>query len=259
MGFFDFLSSKPKEPWKPLDKELRTFFEQNLLFLRDSFPYYDLKNSAVLVPKFQQFPIKWNGDEETAQNVLKILCNHMQIDISMIELRYFRVQGLTLGDESDYIVVDSGPEGPPAGMFEQKAENSYLISISSEILAKPDYLIATMSHELCHLKLLGDLKLEVNDEMLTDLCTVFFGIGVFNANTAFNFTKDSEFWGWSTLGYLMLEEWAYALALVAFMRDEDNPEWAKYLNAHIKSDFDKSLKYLRDFQDEIFTVDDQDE
>ncbi len=255
MGFFDFLTIKPKEPWRPLNHELRTFFEQDFLFLRESFPYHDIINSTILVPKVEQFPIEWNADEETAQNVLKILCQHMQIDISTIELGYFRVQGLTLGDESDYIVVDSGPEGPPAGLFKEKSNGAYQISISSETLGKPDNLISTMAHELCHLKLLGELKLEVNDEMLTDLCTVFFGVGVFNANTAFNFTKDSEMWGWSALGYLKLEEWAYALALIAFAREEDNPEWAKYLNAHIKPDFDKSLKYMRDFPDEIFKVD----
>jgi hypothetical protein len=97
----------------------------------------------------------------------------------------------------------------------EKVDGKYSISLDEALLEKPESLIATIAHELSHVKLLGEKKLEQNDEMLTDFTTVFFGLGIFNANCAFQFYKQNDRWGYSNLGYLKIEEWAYALALFA--------------------------------------------
>ncbi|MBY0426096.1 MAG: hypothetical protein K2Q22_10700, partial [Cytophagales bacterium] len=79
---------------------------------------------------------------------------------------------------------------------------------------------------------------------LTDLTTIFFGFGIFGANTAFQFYQGNDRWGYSKLGYLTQEEWAYGLALWAYLRNEPKPEWIKFLNVTVKKEFEKCLIYI---------------
>ena len=107
-------------------------------------------------------------------------------------------------------------------------------------------------HELAHAKLMGHAKMDYVDEYLTDLATVFFGFGIFNANTAFQFRQSNDGWSWSDLGYLKIDEWAYALALLAYLRKEKNPEWAQYLNPSVKKVFEKSAQFISENENSLF-------
>ncbi len=58
-------------------------------------------------------------------------------------------------------------------------------------------LVGTMAHELAHVRLLGESRImrEVFDnELLTDLTGVHFGLGIFLANTSRNW--DSHYSQW---------------------------------------------------------------
>jgi hypothetical protein len=66
---------------------------------------------------------------------------------------------------------------------------------------------------------LGENRIKINNEPLTDSTTVFFGLGLFNANEAFKTFKDFKSYGWSTQGYLSQTQWGYALALFAHIRE----------------------------------------
>jgi hypothetical protein len=118
-------------------------------------------------------------------------------------------------------------------------------------LAKPLALVATMAHELGHVHLIGHGRItnEVEDhEPLTDLLTVFFGLGVLTANSLIH----EENWtylntgGWSVgrLGYLSQLEAGYALALFAWLRGEDRPAWAAELCADVRAPLKQGLRFL---------------
>jgi hypothetical protein len=83
---------------------------------------------------------------------------------------------------------------------------------------------------------------------MTDLLTVFYGLGVFNANSSFVFEQwtNSQFQGWRAggAGYLTEEMFGYALGLYAYLRNESRPEWKAYLKTNIKSYLKSSLNYL---------------
>ena len=57
--------------------------------------------------------------------------------------------------------------------------------------ADPMALVATIGHELGHERLAGEGRVagRADEEQLTDLLTVYFGLGVFNANAAFQYTS----------------------------------------------------------------------
>jgi hypothetical protein len=113
-------------------------------------------------------------------------------------------------------------------------------------------MIATLAHEIAHIKLLGENRMEENDETITDLTTIFFGLGIFNANAAFQTFNDSKSYGWSRSGYLTQMEWGYALSLFAYIRKEQQPQWADYLCKNVKADFKQGQNFISANEDIIF-------
>lgn len=255
---FNFFKSNRN--YEPLNKELRKYFEANFLWLMQEFPKPKIENLKILTPTTSDFPIKWNSSHENAMEVLNIVCSNMQINPNEIELDFYDNGPKEIDMGTSVIFIESDPENPEAaGLYHhKKIGGKHKISLDQALLKNPDCLIATIAHELSHVKLLGEKKLEQNDEMLTDFATVFFGVGIFNANCAFQFYNQNDSWGYSNLGYLKIEEWAYALALLAFIRKEDEPHWKQFLSKSIKKDFEKCLSYMIENEAEIFKIEEDD-
>lgn len=246
---------KSKRPYVPLDYERRKYFEQNLLWLCHEFPEPELKDRKQLTPTPEDFPITWDGSEQSAFAALEIICQQMQLDRSKVNLEFYANPESETNMGGTPIFLQSAPDSVNAsGMYSESETGTYDVALDRSLLSRPEDLIAVIAHELCHAKLLGELDLEVNDEMLTDFGTVFYGLGIFNANAAFRFHQGSDRWGYNRTGYLTLDEWAYALALFAFIRFEDDPQWIKYLSKTVTGDFKKCLRYLLENEEEIFKV-----
>ena len=91
-----------------------------------------------------------------------------------------------------------------------------------------------------HVVLLGEQRISADDpdhELVTDLTTVFFGMGVFNANMAYRekFVENERGQSVQQLGYLTPPIWSYALAVFASLRDESKPDWVRYLRTAVRS------------------------
>jgi len=100
--------------------------------------------------------------------------------------------------------------------------------------------------------LLGENRIKENDEPLTDLAIVIFGLGIFGANTAFKTAKRRESYSWSSNGYLSQMEWGYALALFAHLRRELSPKWIDHLTPNVKSDFLLGQQFTLANSDTVF-------
>ena len=85
-------------------------------------------------------------------------------------------------------------------------------------------------------------------EPMTDLLTVFLGLGIFTANSAGRFRQFHEDsrqgWSMQRLGYLPEEVYGYALAKFAIERREDKPEWTKHLSTNVQAYFKRSRAWL---------------
>jgi hypothetical protein len=90
-------------------------------------------------------------------------------------------------------------------------------------------------------------------EPLTDLATVYLGMGIFTANAAFEFTAGrgpgyyARTGGWSSsrTGYLTEQMFGYALACLAVQRGERQPPWTGYLDTNPRGYMKQGLRYLR--------------
>lgn len=245
---------KSNRIYEPLNYDLRKYFENNILFLKESFPSPSLDKRKVFILSENDFPIEWNNSKENAISIFKIVSENMQIDFDSIEIDFY-TEGMTeLNVGGSTILLENDEEHKfSAGLyFDKNEKEKYEISINEVYLNNPEVLIGTIAHELSHIKLLGEKEMEENDEYLTDLATVFFGFGVFGANSSFQFSQESDRWSYSSTGYLNYDEWAYCLALFAFLRYEENPYWSNYLNPTVKKEFQKCLKYMIDNEEQIF-------
>ena len=101
------------------------------------------------------------------------------------------------------------------------------------LFGRPADLIGTMAHELAHQRLLAEHRAEADafdNELLTDLTAVYHGFGVFLANNTGRSTGELGHWPGTKLyrpEYLSEPMLGYAMAHIAWFRDEDRPAWAR--------------------------------
>jgi hypothetical protein len=90
---------------------------------------------------------------------------------------------------------------------------------------------------------------------LTDLASVYFGMGVFLANTRWrneNHIKNMPSVFSFRQDYMTSRMFSYALALFAYARGETEPAWARYLRPHAAETFKGGLRYLHKTSDTLF-------
>jgi hypothetical protein len=251
------LFSKKQNPECPIDSDMRLWMENAFLWSVAQFGEGNISAKSMLHPTPEHFPVLYNGSKESLIKTAQIVAKQMEIDFNKINLDIYEQNIQEFSGDFGYRIwteVDKNSgEKLSAGLFFEKNETGkYDVFIEKTVLNDPENLVATLAHEFSHIKLLGEKRIDFNDEELTDLTPVIFGLGIFNANSAFKEYKSNDSYGHNSIGYLNQREWGYALALYAYYRKEENPDWIKYLTPNIKSDFKKSMAFIFANQDKIF-------
>ncbi len=253
---FRLFSNKKENPC-PIDREMRLWMENSFLWLAGQFGQENIASKPILLPTSSYFPIKYDGSKESLIRTAEIVAHQMEIDINdvILDLYEHNIQEFS-GDFGHRIWTELDKESDEkfsAGQYYGKNDQGkFEVFIEKNNLINPETLVATIAHEFAHIKILGEERLDFNDEFLTDLTPVVFGLGVFNANAAFKEVKSFDGYGHNSVGYLKQKEWGYALALYAFYRGEENPEWVNSLTSNVKSDFKKSMAFIYDNTDKVF-------
>jgi hypothetical protein len=203
----------------------------------------DAMRGEVLLPRSMFPPASFSGRETDVDRILALVCARMDAPLKSIDID-------VIGDEDDPEIWAAIPlEGRysgEAGHYRRKGRR-FILAVRRGQLRDPVALTATLAHEVAHVRLLGERRIAVDrkdQEQLTDLATVFFGLGVFTANAAFDYSQDNRGWRTKQLGYLGEQLFGYALAYVAFRRGETAPEWAKHLDTNPRSYMRKGLRFL---------------
>ncbi|MBL7255865.1 hypothetical protein [Paractinoplanes lichenicola] len=203
--------------------------------------------AEVVLPTDDYFPGAYRGSREDVQAVLRKLCAHMRIDPARIEVEH---------DEADdnpelsaHVPIHQAGSGA-AGHFRVR-DGKIVIGIRDDQAARPMALVATIAHELGHVLLLGDGRISdrrQDHEPLTDLLTIFYGLGIFSANSAFDFSQvvrgDYSYDQTSRLGYLTEPMYGYGLARYAWLRGEPDPAWARHLDTNPRTFLKRGLRFL---------------
>jgi hypothetical protein len=233
----------------PVTQEDQNWVEESFSFLKDSLGELNIFGITTLTPTKNYFDCDFDGSQRDAEFILERCCSLMDIPLEKIILEFY-------SEESNYL-DDGTLLSSPANIFGQskRAAGTYhkksgksIISIELSQLKHPESLIATISHELAHEKLLGENRIVENDEHLTDLTAIIYGFGVFIANAKFQFSSGHENgfgWRMKSQGYLPEQVIAYAMASLALKRGEHDYDYKKYLDSPVEKYFDQCLEYLQ--------------
>jgi hypothetical protein len=143
-----------------------------------------------------------------------------------------------------------------AGVFTTGEGGRPVVTIDKSNTDQPARLLAVIAHELGHVRLLGEGRIQADrrdQEPLTDLLTVYLGMGIFTANAAFDFSRLPGYgtyqrvggWQAERLGYMTEQMFGYGLACYAALRGEPDPSWAKYLDTNPRVYLKHAMRYLR--------------
>jgi hypothetical protein len=228
----------------PITNEDKIWIDEDLTWLRTEFGEEHFKEIQTVTPTKDFYNKTFDGSEKDAEFILKRTMELMNIRDTEIKLEFFSDQPIEMADGTILTSpADINGSWDSASGTYQQIENETIISIERGQLKNPISLIATISHELSHQILLGENRIEENDEFLTDFTAITYGFGIFIGNSRFQFTSQGFGWKSSSQGYLPEQIIAYIMAWLAKERNEKT-DYSKYLNKSMKKYFEQSFEYL---------------
>jgi hypothetical protein len=244
----------------PISDEDRRWVDEGFRRLQKLVGRRRMLGAKVVLPTAEDFPDPYDGTPAAAELLFCRVCAYMQVDRSGVEFEVFPAEAETLRETLPYWRADGAKSA--AGLYvhhamnesddERSEEECMVVAIRSTQLKDPLSLVATVAHELGHVILLGRGLLDPktpDHEPITDLLTVFLGLGIFTANSAGRFKQYQQDrrqgWSMQRLGYLPEQVYGYALAKFAAERGEHKCDWVKHLSANIRAYFKESRAWLR--------------
>jgi hypothetical protein len=238
--------------------EDQEWIEGAFLWFEEQYGRDYLKSLRIIEPTKEFFDHQFKGTEADAEFALKQIIEFMDIKGANIELYYFSEAPLEFEDEG--IIVTQNTEGLGTkdnyalGKYSENGPNKFEIGLEFSQLKNSQSMIATLAHELSHMILLGEGRIDENDEELTDLNCIALGFGIFTSNSIFNFQQwqGTSHHGWQAnrQGYIPEEVSAYALALFNNYQNNES-DWHQHLNKSMSKLYKKNLKYLQSTKDQI--------
>jgi hypothetical protein len=241
-------------PTCPCDHVAKEWVESKLRWLSKQFGLHILLERPIILATEEFFPDPYDGSAKAARRMFQRVCEYMDVDPEDVELKVYT-------DRTPGSIVAIDPSrGFAAGTW-QGAEEPWekgIVRIERSTLDRPADLVGTMAHELAHQRLLGERRADpdaFDNELLTDLTAVYHGFGVFLANNPRKSTGQLHYWPGTKLRrpeYISEPMLGYALAHIAWFRDEDRPSWSKSLRWAPHGVFKQGLHYLKQTADSSF-------
>ena len=228
----------------PITEEDKIWVDEDLNWLRTEFGQEHFMEIRTVTPTKDFYERTFNGTEKDAEFILERTMELMHIQNADITLDFFSDSPIEMADGT-ILTTPANLDGSwesASGTYEQ-TENETIISIETRQLKNPISLIATISHELAHQILLGENRIEENDEFLTDLTAITYGFGIFIGNSRFQFSSQGFGWQSSSQGYLPEQIIAYAMAWLSKQRNETT-YYSQYLDKSLKKYLDQSIDWL---------------
>jgi len=228
-------------PACPVDHDERQWIDWRMHWLMQEFGHDRLRRAEVVLPTPKFFPDAYDATLEDVRGILDRVCFYLGVDPTTVEVSIYQRANP---------VRDGEWQRGADGLYVEE-DGVFRVAIEERNLNDPLALVATIAHELGHVLLLGHGRLppDIEDhEPLTDLLTVFFGLGVITANAVIREKYwDAGHWaGWSMKrsGYLTMPQYGYALAWFARARGEQHPDWAGALRLDVRTAFAQASAFL---------------
>jgi tetratricopeptide (TPR) repeat protein len=248
---FGLFSKKTYEPTvTPEDKD---WVEKNIIWFVETFGLDKLKEQPFISPTTENFPYNNLKDTDQFRKLFEQLCKYWDLNPNEITVKFFD----DIKSKQWTTWMPQGEFNEPGGLYSQvytTEEKRFNIQIAKSNLDNPLLLVSVIAHELAHVKLLGGNYIIRNSpdmEPLTDLASIYFGFGIFVANSVQ--TKDLN---WiSRSGYLPNQLISYANALICYITGHDVNNYYSLLNSNTKDLFKQDFAFLSNTNNTLLTKD----
>lgn len=228
----------------PVDAVTRDWIERRWHWLTDEFGCDCMIGSLTILPTDQFFPGAYDRSENAGKRLLERVCQYMGADPATIELEYYS------NTRQFELINDQGHSiGDAVGTYHE-GDSKFVIRIDRKQLHEPMALVSTIAHELAHVRLLGEGRLDRNsfdNEILTDLTAVFHGLGIFRANHPGYWRSRLSTWPGTEITkpeYMTTPMYGYALAYRSWLREELPVKWRRHLHPGIRAEFNQASRFL---------------
>lgn len=195
----------------------------HLVTRRGSEPFLAM---PLVEPDRKHFPDPWSFSHQGLDRVTRRLLQYAslgQLDIS--------VQVFTDEEWEQAVGEGEDPQLMPAGLFFGIENGVCQFGFNADNPGDEEHMAGVMAHEVAHVyRAHHGLEIESREEeeLLTDVTTVFLGFGILTANNSFRYRSAGENYGhlaylsWSVsrAGYLTPQGFAYLLALQLHARGD---------------------------------------
>lgn len=196
------------------------------------------------------FPDPWSPDERGCEIMIGRLLSYAGLENLEVRVELFEEEVRHEHLEAP-IVGNRWRRDGAAAWYEGREGNTVYFGIEWTQLEDPEVLVGTLAHEVAHVfREAHDLMVEGHDEeeLLTDLTTIFLGFGVLTVNGSYRYRSsgDLNYTQWSVQrgGYLDPETLSFALAVQAVVRDLPARKVAALLETNQASYFKTASRVL---------------
>lgn len=229
-----------------IDPVTRRWVDGRLAWLDRAFPV-PADDRRTVLPTRGDFPDPYDESDAAVRRLAVRVCGYMGIDPAAIDVRLFDnpARQLRLIDGRNRAL----PTGP-AGTY-HRGDAGCVVRIERQQAARPMGLVGTVAHELAHVRLMGEGRVsgdEFDNELLTDLTVVHFGLGIFLANTPRHWESHTSTWPETDVPmprYMTTPMYGYALARRSLATGQRRPPWRRALVPGVRAEFDAAVRFLR--------------
>jgi hypothetical protein len=245
-AMFDWLASKVFGDTLPPDELIHWYFDTYAWLFKDNGGFEHFSKRPLVLPTNEYFPLFCRGGEDLAEEVFGHVRRYTGIKYS----GSIEPQDIQENPLSKVQVAASFKTRGAAGTFRMSWDgDSPVITYDPRDLESLPNLIATFAHELSHFY---HSRMAFENpggkdayEPATDLTAIYLGFGVFQSNSAFNFSQKGGGWSSSHTGYLSELSMAYVLAIFTELQNRSPQEAAKHLKPNPRGYYNGAIRDLR--------------
>lgn len=207
------------------------------------------QSTDLILPTEEFFPSKVTSEKEAADTTFRQVMKHAGLEDWPVHLEE---QERDVDPLVNATTVIQNLDIPTGGTFRVSESDEVTITYNPGIVTDPAQMVAVFAHELAHYLTSNAPEPPPggwdNWEFATDICAIFMGFGIFQANSAFKFEQfasvESVGWKSSGNGYLSQKECCYSLAIFLGLKDIPANRVNPYCDANVRGYLRKALREL---------------
>lgn len=231
----------------PIDQEQQAWVEDSFALFQREFGNDWLRKKPVILPSAQFFPDPYQPHSRSGLMLAARLCGYLDVPEGRLRVHFYDNQNPSSEAMAPGVLYEmAGDEG-----YVAETEDGPVLVLPLQSLRDSFSLAATIGRNLAVWHLYANRNFDggdANAALLAELLSIYLGMAVFTANSAYQFTQwhDGQMEGWQMARRSDMSEpmLGFALAVYAVLRDEQDESWTRQIAANIRPYYKQSRRYL---------------